>query len=131
MSIQLGERATEAIEAGLVLSFRVEWELADKRRLQQSLVLRYSPLLRSYQLGVGNEVVQTFPLRNTLLAAMENARLSWPQSQPCNGYCGGRVRVHLDPAVLPAPLRLPALFDADWRFDSGWQPLQANAEWHR
>jgi hypothetical protein len=123
MSIKLGSRATEAIEAGLVLSFKVDWELADGRELQQSLLLRYSPLLRSYQLGIGQEVVQTFSLRNSLLAAMENARLRWPEARACAGECGGQVRVRLDPAALPAPLRLPALVDSDWRFDSDWHAL--------
>lgn len=128
MSIQLGARATEAIESGLVLSFKVEWLLADGRTLRQNLALRYSPLLRSYQLGIGNRVVQSFPLRNSLLAAMENARLRWPASRACEAACGGKVRVRLDPAALPAPLRLPALFDSDWDFDSGWQPVTSDSE---
>ena len=123
MAIELGPRATEALQAGLMLAFDVDWELDDGRELHQSLALRYSPLLRSYQLAVGNGHPQTFALRNALLAAMENAQLRWPDAAACSGACGGRVRVRLDPAQLPAPLRLPALFDSDWSFDSGWKAV--------
>ena len=123
MSIELGPRATEALQAGLMLAFDVDWQLADGRELHQSLALRYSPLLRSYQLAIGNGQPQTFILRNALLAAMENALLRWPDAAACAATCGGRVRVRLDPAQLPAPLRLPALFDSDWSFDSGWKAV--------
>ena len=123
MSIELGPRATEALQAGLMLAFDVDWQLADGRELHQSLALRYSPLLRSYQLAIGNGQPQTFTLRNALLAAMENALLRWPDAATCAADCGGRVRVRLDPAQLPAPLRLPALFDSDWSFDSGWKAV--------
>jgi hypothetical protein len=127
MTVDLGARATEALEAGLVLAFLVDWQLDDGRALQQSLALRYSPLLRSYQFGIGSADVQSFTLRNSLLAAMENARLRWPDSAACAAECGGRVRVRLNPAALPAPLRLPALIDSDWDFDTGWTPLDADA----
>ncbi len=120
LAVQLGERATAALDAGLMLAFEVEWRLADGRRLRQHLVLRYSPLLRSYELAIGDAQPQPHALRNHLLAAMENARLRWPQARGCVNASGGEVRVRLDPAALPAPLRLPALVDGDWRFDSGW-----------
>lgn len=124
LSVQLGERATAALEAGLMLSFDVEWRLADGRRLRQPLALRYSPLLRRYQLAIGQGAPQPHALRNGLLSAMENARLRWTGDAACEGDCGGQVRVRLDPAALPAPLRLPALVDGDWRFDSGWVAVE-------
>lgn len=127
MSIELGAQATEALQAGLLLAFDVVWQLDDGRELHQSLALRYSPLLRSYQLAIGNGHPQTFALRNALLAAMENAQLRWPDASVCAAACGGRVRVRLDPAQLPAPLRLPALFDSDWSFDSGWREVESRA----
>lgn len=128
LAIDLGPRATEALESGLMLAYTVEWQLADGRRLQQSLSLRYSPLLRSYQLAIGSTPTQAFTLRNSLLAAMENARVRWPDAPECAGACGGRVRVRLDPAALPAPLRLPALVDSDWDFDSGWHAVTAGPQ---
>jgi hypothetical protein len=123
LSIELGTRATEALQAGLLLAFDVDWRLADGRQLRRTLSLRYSPLLRSYQLAIGNAAPQSFGLRNGLLSAMENAHLDWPDEAPCDGNCGGRVRARLDPAALPAPLRLPALFERDWDFDSGWREV--------
>jgi len=127
LSVELGERATEALQAGLLLAFDIDWQLADGRLLQRTLALRYSPLLRSYQLAIGSEPPQVFALRNGLLAAMENARLRWSDEPACASACGGRVRVRLNPAALPAPLRLPALFDSDWEFDSGWKELENGA----
>jgi hypothetical protein len=127
LSIELGPRATEALQAGLLLAFDIDWQLDDGRQLQRAMALRYSPLLRSYQLAIGSEAPQVFTLRNGLLAAMENARLRWPDQPPCAGDCGGRVRARLNPAALPAPLRLPALFDSDWDFDSGWKELESGA----
>jgi hypothetical protein len=127
LAIELGERATEALQAGLLLAFDADWQLADGRQLRRTLSLRYSPLLRSYQLAIGDEPPQMFALRNGLLAAMENARLRWPDEAACAGDCGGRVRARLNPAALPAPLRLPALFDSDWDFDSGWKDLESGA----
>lgn len=123
LSVHLGERATAALEAGLVLTFDVEWRLGDGRRLRQPLSLRHSPLLRSYQLALGAQPPRPYAVRDALLAAMENARLRWLGEPGCAPPCEGEVRVRLDPAALPAPLRLPALIDGDWDFDSGWQAL--------
>lgn len=127
LSIELGARATDALQAGLLLAFDIDWHLADGRHLQRAMSLRYSPLLRSYQLAIGNEPPQVFALRNGLLAAMENARLRWSGEPACAAGCGGRVRARLNLAALPAPLRLPALFDGDWDFDSGWKELEGEA----
>jgi hypothetical protein len=85
--LDLGERATLALESGLVLGFSVDWELADGRELGEMLWLRYSPLLRRYAFGIGSRPTQTFALRNTLLAAVENARVSWPDAGACDGSC--------------------------------------------
>lgn len=111
--------ATEALQSGLSLSYRVDWHLDHGPRLSQTLRIRYSPLLRRYTLLVaGNE--RSYSLRNALLAALENATVSWPEAA-CSAPCSGRVRMRLDISQLPAPLRLPALFDGDWQFDSGWR----------
>lgn len=123
LGLELGPRATLALEAGLVLGFQVDWELADGRALTQTLWLRYSPLLRRYALAIGERPSQQYSLRNSLLAAVENAQLSWPDQARCENACGGRARVRLAVNSLPAPLRLPALVQREWRLDSGWQAL--------
>ncbi len=123
MRLDLGERATAALESGLVLGFAVDWQLADGRELNDTLWLRYSPLLRRYDFAMGSRAPQSFGLRNALLAAVENARLSFPDAQPCAASCGGRVRVQLDVSTLPAPLRLPAWVQKAWTLDSGWRAI--------
>jgi hypothetical protein len=119
----LGDEATTALKAGIVLAFDVQWQLADERVLKQSLALSYSPLLDQYQLRIGDRAAQRYGQRNTLLAALENAQLSWPDAAPCASACGGRVRIELDRSRLPAPLRLKALTDPDWQLDSEWTTL--------
>lgn len=119
-----GAQATEALESGLVLGFLVRWELADGRALVQTMTLRYSPLLRAYALTIGNAPAQTYTLRNAMLAAFEQARLRWEDGGNCSGRCAGRVRVALDRARLPAPLRLPSLLQSDWALDTGWHQVQ-------
>lgn len=123
LRLDLGERATRALESGLVLGLAVDWQLDDGRELHDTLWLRYSPLLRRYDFGIGSRPPQSFGLRNALLAAVENARVTWPEAHACKLECGGRVRVRLDVSTLPAPLRLPALFQRDWKLDSGWRAL--------
>lgn len=81
MRLDLGARATEALEAGLALTFIVEWQLDDGRLLSERVALRYSPLLRSYALAVGVGAPQTFNLRNSMLAAFEHLRLHWDSSE--------------------------------------------------
>jgi len=124
LGLDLGERATLALESGLVLGLKVNWELADGRALEQTLWLRYSPLLRRYALAIGERPTQQYALRNALLAAVENATLSWPEQARCEQACGGHARVRLDVSSLPASLRLPALVQREWRLDSGWQALE-------
>lgn len=123
LGLELGPRATLALESGLVLGLQVDWELNDGRALTQTLWLRYSPLLRRYALAIGERPTQQFRLRNALLAAVENAQLSWPAEVRCENACGGRARIQLAVNSLPAPLRLPALTQREWRLDSGWQAL--------
>ncbi len=116
----LGETATAALGAGIVLVFQAQWELPDGRTLTQPLTLSYSPLLDQYALQLGSRPPQRFDLRNALLAALENANLSWPDAEPCASVCAGRLRVVLDRSRLPAPLRLNAVAARGWQLDSAW-----------
>jgi hypothetical protein len=120
MRVDLGATAGAALDAGLALRFLVEFRGDDGRERVQTLMLRASPLLRSYNLAIGSEAPQPHGLRNALLVAFENARITFDADEPCAGGCPGRARVRLDVAALPAPLRLPALVDPAWQLDSGW-----------
>lgn len=120
MRVDLGPSAGSALDAGLALRFAVDYQPEPGERLSQPVVLRASPLLRSYTLLVGQEAPQQLGLRNALLVAFENVRVPLTGATGCVDPCRARVRVRLDPAALPAPLRLPALVDSDWRLDSGW-----------
>jgi hypothetical protein len=120
MRADLGPSAEAALDAGLALRFAVDYRAEPGVRLSQPVVLRASPLLRSYTLLVGQEAPQQLSLRNALLVAFENVRVPLAEAPECADSCSARVRIRLDPAALPAPLRLPALVDAAWRLDSGW-----------
>ncbi len=78
----------------------------------QSITLRYAPLLERFELNIG-DTAKRFRLRAELLDAFTNLHVP--------AIAGvGQVRLSLSIAALPAPLRLPALLDSDWWLDSGW-----------
>lgn len=76
--------------------------------------LRYFPLSSRYQLHIDGLADRSFALRGYLFAALENLRLPLPP-QVCGAPRPCRVTVEQAHAALPGPLRLPSLFEADWR----------------
>ena len=123
----LSEQAREALEHGITLTINLEMELRndnnmiveqrDVRRFQ----LRYLPLNESYQLlDEDRGQQQTFSRLRHLFAEMAtlNVRLATGPLPP-GGY-ELRTRVHLDESRLPAPMRLPTWYSAQWQHDSEW-----------
>lgn len=125
LTVDLGPRAAAALEAGVALDFLLELELQAPQRLRvtRHLGLRYSPLLQRYELDIEGQGVRGYDFPSALLAGLERALLVFPEVSDCTAACSGRVRLQLDRSRLPAPLRLPSLFEADWQLDSGWRPF--------
>ena len=117
-----------ALDAGipLTLVFELSGSGAGRAlRERRELELAYSPLAARYRwrdLATGTE--QSFAHRALLLASLDRVRLpldaAWQSSA---ASC--TLRVDLARDRLPAPLRLPAWYRADWRFASPVAACQA------
>lgn len=106
----------EALDAHIPLPFRLDRRCGGLHQFAE-LSLRLRPLRADYVLTLADASEQTWRLRAEALAAFR--RLALPRPLPC-GDAPAYLRVRLDPARLPAPLRLPALLAAAWHLDSGW-----------
>lgn len=117
LRLSLPASLRQALERGVPLSFRLDVE-RDGASIRRWRELRYLPLSRQYQVREpASGYSRGYDSRAGALAALER----WPLP----GLVAGDrnrpviVRVRLDNTRLPAPLVLPALFDRDWRLDSG------------
>lgn len=134
--LELSEQAREALEHGITLTLSLEMELRNDnnmivvRRDTRRYQLRYLPLNESYQLlddHSGEQ--QTFSRLRHLFAALGSLDLSVPTGPlPPGGY-ELRTRIHLDENRLPAPMRLPSWYSAQWQHDSEWSvwPFEISA----
>jgi hypothetical protein len=93
--------------------------------------LRYFPLTRQYQLRdldptpAGATETRSYAARASLIAAIADLRLELPAMFPVTSAQQYALRIELERDNLPGALRLPALFDPDWRLSSGnyvWNP---------
>jgi hypothetical protein len=125
--LQLSPDAQDALEHGVALTIRIDMELreggslvehaADSRRY----VIDYLPLSRRYQLsGPQDTEKQTFPRLRHVLHQLDNVNLVLATGPLPAGTYELRVRVKMDHTRLPAPMRLPAWFSAQWQHDSEW-----------
>jgi hypothetical protein len=121
LRISLPDAVRDGLERGVALSFRLDVDDAAGRH-QAWRELRYLPLTRQYQVrGPTDGYRRSYDSRAGALAALER----WPL--PAGVDAPTQLRLRLDNTRLPAPLVLPALFDPDWRLDSGttpWPPGQ-------
>jgi len=122
--LRLTPKMREAIDHGIPLRLRYRIS-ACGAQIERALWLRYAPLNARYELQREDDgEVRSFARFPALIAALDRVRL--PLDLPPQARCGGVVRVDLDQAALPTPLRLPALFEPnDWRLQStvrSWTP---------
>lgn len=126
-SLVLSREAIEALEHGVPLTLRVEMELRDAHTLtllSDSFLryeIRYMPLLQQYRLGSPDGgTPRTFPRLRHVLAALSELKLDLKTSPLAPGEYEFRARTRLENARLPAPMRLPTRFSAQWQHDSEW-----------
>ncbi len=114
--LQPSQAMLDALDAGIPL--RLAYRLRACESASEVMVeLRYSALTRRYELRPDSGERRYFVRRSALLAALDRLRL--PLGDAAAARCPGSVQVRLDLAVLPLPLRLPALLrPADWRMRS-------------
>lgn len=140
-AVQLNPTLVDALEGGVALSFKLEFQLTRPRlyawwrqladgfdaTADQSYKLTYHALTQSWRVSVGS-LYQSYPTLNdalTWIGAIRGWRVL-PKSMVGKSRLsdfGGQVRLALDIAQLPRPFQLSALGAAEWKLDSGWVAL--------
>lgn len=122
--LEPGQDVLDALEAHLELPFRIDRRCGGVHQVAR-IGLRLQPLSADYVLRMADGRELSFRLRAEALAAFRSLTLPRPrdcaEEQP-------EVRVQLELARLPAPLRLPALLDRQWWLDTGWVAPAPQAE---
>ena len=135
-SLVLSEQARSALNHGVTLTVVLEMELSNDnnmtvvRRDATRFQFRYLPLSERYQLADEKKAeFTTYSRLRHLLASIDNLQVQLPTGPLPSGSYKLRTRLRLDESRLPAPMRLPAWFSAQWNHDSDWSvwPFKINA----
>jgi hypothetical protein len=138
---QPGDTLLDGLDHGIPLVFEInlaaqapgrlglQTDLAQQRWRRE---LRYFPLTRQYQLRDPDNlhsaaVAPSYAVRALAIAALADLRLPLDPAvvaAPAQSYL---LRIDLERDALPGALRLPALFDADWRLSTGNYAWQAKS----
>ena len=131
-AFDLSQRLEEAVANGVPLYFRVEFELSrprwywfDDNAVSASLQLRlsYHALSRTYRLSTGL-LQQNFATLEEALNVMKRVR-NWLVADRTVTFSDAdyeaRVRLRLDPAMLPKPFQLSALTSRELQLESPWK----------
>jgi hypothetical protein len=113
----------DALDHGIPITLRIDLDAGrwpHAKRATRRVELRYFPLSRRYQLReLDADDARSFAASGYLMAALGSLRLSLP---PAFGHLPEntalRVSAGIDPAALPGALRLPALFEPAWQFNT-------------
>lgn len=128
----LTPRLAEVVANGVPLYFRVEFELSrprwywfDENAVSASLQLRlsYHALSRTYRLSTGL-LQQNFATLEEALNVMKRVR-NWLVADRTATFSDAdyeaRLRLRLDPAMLPKPFQLSALTSRELQLESPWK----------
>ncbi|POZ63252.1 DUF4390 domain-containing protein [Chromobacterium alticapitis] len=131
----------EALQQGVVLGFRLEFQLTKPRSTSYYLSLRewfdphaqlgfklsYQPLTGRYRVSIGS-LSNYYPTLREALATI-GAIQGWRVLNPGTldpkkaGAVAGQVRLMLDISELPKPFQMNALGSDDWTLESDWIKL--------
>ena len=136
-TLQLSAEARNALEHGVPLTIEVEVilrDLATTTRIDDvtsRYELRYLPLSEHYRVsGAGPHEIANFPRLRHALAKLSRLELSMEVGTLPGGEYELLARSRLVHGEMPPPMRLPALFDPDWKHASAWisSPLTIGPE---
>lgn len=119
--IVLSPTMSDALDRGIALSFSLQARGA-RLAMAEHAQLSYQPLSRRYVLS-RNGGQRVFALRESALRALGEFSAIRLREAPSD-LTKVEIRLKLDRAELPAPLRLPAYLSTQWRLDSGWIALK-------
>jgi hypothetical protein len=122
LSVRLNPRLLDALDHGIPLRFEFVVSPEGGSSQVRALQLDYLPMAKRYELRPASGAPRTFASRLQLIAALDLVKL------PVAGLDTGKgtVFMRLDTDVLPAPMRLSAFFDSEWRVSSApvqWGPV--------
>ncbi len=141
-NVRLTTGLNEALQQGLPLTFRLDFELTRPRMTAYYLNFRgwfsphaslafrlsYQPLTNRYRVSIGSlsNYYQTLPDALRAIGSIQGWRVLDPGS--LNGESSdkiaGLVRLELDVGELPKPYQLNALGSPDWSLSSNWITLE-------
>jgi hypothetical protein len=131
--LEFSTEARDALQHGVPLTLLVELivrNTANQIRAGESLEhyeIRYLPLSKRFQLTLpGGDEIRTFPRLRHLLAELANLRLVIRTGALPEGSYEVLTRISLDRRKMPISMRLPTMFDSEWKHDSHWSswPLE-------
>lgn len=142
-AIELNPTLLDALDQGVALTFRLEFELTKPRMYaywrqlsdwfdptaSQSWRLSWHPLTRQYRVSTGT-LFQSYNRLEDALALIGASRSWRVLSRDAVGRShasdfAGRLRLYLDTTQLPRPFQLNILKSSEWTLDSGWQVVTA------
>jgi hypothetical protein len=125
--LALSSEAREALVHGVPLTLQLELlvrHAGSRTPVKENIYnyeIRYLPLISHYQLTrPGAAGIRTFPRLRHLLAELSTIKQSFSKGGLPEGNYELMARTRLDQKKMPQPMRLPMLFSAQWRHDSGW-----------
>ncbi|HFD87115.1 MAG TPA: DUF4390 domain-containing protein [Gammaproteobacteria bacterium] len=136
LHVSLSREMTEALNNGVPLAFRLEFELYAPRtylwdsqvaRLGQEYVLNYHALSGRYLILNRNTEQQiSYRSLDAALASLGHVKdlpvLDQALLKPGKRYLA-RIRIKLDDGALPVPLRVKTFFKRAWKAQSPWVEL--------
>jgi hypothetical protein len=135
--LRLSAEARNALEHGVPLTIEVEVilrDLATRTRIEDvtsRYELSYLPLSEHYRIsGTRPHETANFPRLRHALAKLSRLELSMEVGTLPDGEYEVLARSRLVHGEMPPPMRLPALFDPDWKHASAWiaSPLTIGPE---
>ncbi|GJM08734.1 MAG: hypothetical protein DHS20C11_10100 [Lysobacteraceae bacterium] len=141
IDLDFARQVKRALERGVPVTLTWEarlqnadqwWWQADLRHAEGEVVVRFHSLSKHWLVASthGNEEL-SFASRRALMSALSRwhgldlGTDDWTQLE---SNAKAAVRVELDISALPAPLRLPAWINHQWRMDTGWVPIALQAD---
>lgn len=123
LDIKLSAIALDALDHGIPIVLEFDIRPDQGRPQPVRWQLSYLPLMRRYQLLIEDSQPRFFSSRVQLLAALDRFRVQLNSDVAVSG----ELRLRIDPAALPAPMRLPALLEPGWRIKveaALWQSIR-------
>lgn len=131
IDMQLSPALEDALNRGVALYFRVEFELMQPRwywfdkviaRESQEFKLSYNALTRQYRLNIGalHQNFATLYEALTVMSRLRNWAVAGREALHKDNAYVANLRMRLDVSQLPKPFQVDALASREWNVSSDW-----------